>query len=66
MKEPRAMPKHPPPHVKIQRAKVIVDNEGEKFLRTCAVCGSDVYLLEGQTVCSQCSNRKKSKTRRRS
>jgi len=28
----RAMPNQPPPRVKIQRAKVIVDNEGKKFL----------------------------------
>jgi hypothetical protein len=58
------MPKQLPPHVKIQRAKVIVDNEGQKFLMTCESCGADVYLREGQTICEKCSKRKKSKPRR--
>jgi len=31
----RAMPKQLPPHLKIQRAKVIVDNEGQKVLMIC-------------------------------
>jgi len=44
------MPNYIPPHVKIQRAKVIVDNEGEKFLATCKSCGADVYLLKGQMI----------------
>jgi len=52
------MPKQLPPHVKIQRAKVIVDNEGEKFLSTCAVCGLDVHLLEGQTTAASAPSAK--------
>ena len=34
-----------PPHLKIQRAKVIVDDEGKKLLTTCESCGTDVYLF---------------------
>ena len=43
-----------PPHVKIQRAKVIVDNEGRKILTICRRCQKETYVLEGRTVCSGC------------
>jgi hypothetical protein len=46
-----------PPHLKIQRAKVIVDNEGQKFLTICEICGMDCYLLEGQTICTESKTR---------
>ena len=54
------MPSHPA-RLKIRRAKVIVDNEGQKFLTVCEICGMDVYLLEGHSVCTEC----KSKGRKR-
>ena len=40
----------PPPHLKVQRAKVIVDNEGQKFLTTCDSCREEKYIFESQTV----------------
>jgi|SRR6516225_3154092 hypothetical protein len=40
--------------LKIQRAKVIVDNEGEKFLTTCESCDKEVYLPEGAMICEEC------------
>jgi len=52
------MPKQPP-HLKIQRAKVIVDDEGKKVRTTCESCGTDVYLLEGQTLCSECISKRR-------
>ena len=44
-----AVPNPPklPPHVKIQRAKVIVDNDGQKFLMICHYCQKEAYVLEG-------------------
>jgi hypothetical protein len=56
----RAMPKVPP-HVKIQRAKVIVDDEGQKFLMTCDSCQKEKYIIEGQTVCEECRSKRKRK-----
>jgi hypothetical protein len=56
----RAVPKHPP-HLKIQRAKVIVDDEGQKFLGVCDSCGREVYLAEDQTLCDECKARPKRK-----
>jgi hypothetical protein len=42
-----------PPRLRIRRAKVIVDDEGRKIRPTCESCGTDVYLLEGQTSSSE-------------
>jgi hypothetical protein len=58
------MPKHSP-HLKIQRAKAIVDNEGQKFLSVCDLCGKEAYLIEDQTLCDECSG-KRSRPQRRS
>ena len=52
------MPKHPP-HLKIQRAKVIVDDEEQKFLTTCDSCGKEKYIIKGQTVCEECRSKRK-------
>jgi hypothetical protein len=49
-----SMPSQLPPHVKIQRAKAIVDDEGEKFLTTCESCDKEVYLPEGEMICEEC------------
>jgi len=40
----------PPPHLKIKRAKVIVDDEGQKFLTQCDSCGEENYIVEGEKV----------------
>jgi hypothetical protein len=58
---PMLPPKHPP-HVKIQRAKVIVDDEGQKFLTTCDSCGKEKYIIEGQAVCAECRSKRKHKS----
>ena len=31
----------------------VVDHEGRKIRTTCESCGTNVYLLEGQTLCSE-------------
>jgi hypothetical protein len=56
----RAMPK-PPPHLKIKRAKTIVDDAGVKVLTECERCGLEKYIVEGKTVCDECRARAKSK-----
>ena len=38
------MSRHPP-HLKIQRAKVIVDDDGQKFLTTCDSCRKEKYII---------------------
>jgi hypothetical protein len=59
------VPNQLPPHLKIQRAKVIVDNEGEKFLTTCESCDKEMYLPEGETICKECkSGRKKTQNKK--
>jgi len=55
------MPK-PPPKLKIQRAKTIVDDTGIKVLTECEGCGKEKYIVELQTVCEEC---KAKKTKRR-
>ena len=61
-----AVPK-PPPHLKIKRAKAIVDDTGRKVLTPCGLCGEGKYIVEGQTVCDECrpkpGKRKVRKTR---
>jgi len=52
-----------PPHVKIQRAKAIVDNEGRKVLMLCCSCRKEKYILEGLYVCEECRSVKKHKRR---
>src|SRR5215469_179655 len=42
------------PHLKIRRAKAVVYNDGKRVLTICEICGMDVYLLKGQTVCTEC------------
>jgi Zn finger protein HypA/HybF involved in hydrogenase expression len=51
----RAVPK-PPPHLKVQRAKVIVTDAGVKHLAECESCGEEKYITEGQTVCDECKS----------
>jgi hypothetical protein len=41
----------PPPHLRVQRAKTIVDDAGIKVLTECERCGLEKYIMEGQTVC---------------
>jgi hypothetical protein len=47
------MPK-PPPNLKVQRAKTIVDDTGIKILTECERCGLEKYIVERQTVCEEC------------
>ena len=57
----RTVPK-PPPRLKIERARVVVDDAGLKRLTKCESCGEEKYIVEGQTVCDECrarSNRKR-------
>jgi hypothetical protein len=51
----RAVPK-PPPHLKIKRARVVVDDTGVKRLTECESCGEGKYIVEGQTVCDECKS----------
>jgi hypothetical protein len=37
----------PPPHLKVQRAKTIVDDTGIKVLVECEKCGKEKYIVEG-------------------
>jgi len=54
-----------PAHIQVKRAKVIVDDEGQKFLDICKRCHEEKYILAGRTVCSDClTPRKKNKSRR--
>jgi hypothetical protein len=48
----KTMASHPP-RGKVRRAKVVYD-KATRILTVCELCGMDVYLLEGQTVCSEC------------
>ena len=54
------MPK-PPPHIKIKRAKAIVDDTGRKVLTECESCGEEKYIVEGEKVCDECRARPKRK-----
>jgi hypothetical protein len=51
------MPK-PPPHIKIRRAKAIVDDAGRKVLAECVSCGKYRYIVEGRTVCDECRSKR--------
>jgi hypothetical protein len=57
----------PPPHLKIQRAKTIVDDTGVMVLTECERCGKEKYIVEGQMICDECRSkpgkRKVTKTR---
>ena len=52
------MPK-PPPHLKIQRAKTIVNDAGVKVLTECESCGEEKYIVEDETVCEECRAQKR-------
>jgi len=41
----RAVPKHPP-HLKVQRAKVIVTDAGVKRLTECESCAEEKYMVK--------------------
>lgn len=43
-----------PPHWKIRRARAVVYSDGKRVLTVCELCGLDVYVFEGQTVCTEC------------
>lgn len=47
----------PPPNLKVQRAKTIVDGTGIKVLTKCERCGKAKHIVEGQTVCDECRAR---------
>jgi hypothetical protein len=40
----------PPPHLKVNRAKVIVDDAGVKHLTVCESRGEEKYIAESETV----------------
>jgi len=42
------------PHVKIERAHVIIDNGGRKILTVCSRCRIETHILEGRSICSKC------------
>jgi hypothetical protein len=50
-----------PPHLKIQRAKAVVYKDGKRVLTVCELCGSDVYLLEGESTCTECRTKNRRK-----
>jgi hypothetical protein len=50
-----------PAHLKIKRAKVIVDDTGRKVLTKCESCGKEKYIIEGQTTCDECRARRRRK-----
>ena len=52
-----------PPHLKIQRAKIFVDDAGVKVLTECSSCGKEKYIIEGQTVCEECRSKRKRKAK---
>ena len=61
---PSAPMPEPPPHLRVQRAKTIVDHAGIKILIECESCGKEKYIVEGQTICVECKARSKHRGRR--
>jgi hypothetical protein len=47
-------PYQSPPHLKVKRAKVFVDDAGIRVLTECKRFGKEKYIVEGQTVCDEC------------
>jgi Zn finger protein HypA/HybF involved in hydrogenase expression len=51
----RVVPK-PPSHLKIERARVVVDDAGLKRLTECESCDEEKYIAEGESVCDECKS----------
>jgi hypothetical protein len=47
----------PPSHLKIRRAKTVVDDAGVKVLTKCERCSEEKYIVEVETVCEECISR---------
>jgi len=48
-----------PIFMKVQRAKSVVLNGQQLFLKECAKCGSDFYGNEKQTRCDECAGKRR-------
>jgi len=44
---------------KVERAKSVIENGRELFLKTCSKCSAEFYGEEKQTKCETCCKRKK-------
>lgn len=49
-----------PPHIKVQRAKVVILPSGQKLiLKNCAACMIEFYGTEIQIKCDECRKKKR-------
>jgi hypothetical protein len=48
-----------PIFMKVQRAKSVILNGQQLFLKECAKCGSDFYGTEKQTRCDECARKRR-------
>jgi hypothetical protein len=49
---------------KVERAKAIIQDGKELFLKECAKCGTEFYGAKDETRCEQCRKRKNKSNRR--
>jgi hypothetical protein len=50
-----------PPHVKVQRAKAIIKDDVELWLKECAKCGKEFYGEAKDSKCERCRGRAKAR-----